>query len=81
MSSTYGSFYNFDLDHKGRELENGLLFHSMPRASLGVKITRGYLEDPLPLIKVKQRCQKLSLSEGSAQSWKDDRIYEPCQDQ
>lgn len=62
MSLTYSSLCSFDLDHGGRALEDGLLFHLVPKDPLKAKIARSYLENSLIFIKVKQQCQKLSLS-------------------
>lgn len=62
MSSTYSSLCSFDLDHRGRALEDGLLFHLVPKDSLKAKITRSYVENSFIFIKVKEQCQKLSLS-------------------
>lgn len=73
MSSTYSNLYRFDIDPGGGKLENGFMFHLVPKASLGTNIIRGDLENSISLMKVKQQCQKLSLSQGPAQSWKDGR--------
>ena len=53
----------------------------LPKAPLGAKISRGYLKSSIPLIKVKQWCQKLSLSEGPAQRLEDGRKHNTCQGQ
>ena len=79
-SLTNSSIYKFDLDHRSMELANGL-FYLVPKAPLGAKISRGYLESSIPLIKVKQWCQKLSLSEGPAQNWEDGGNHNTCQGQ
>ena len=63
------------------ELANDLFFYWLPKAPLGAKISRGHLKSSIPLIKVKHWCQKLSLSEGPAQSLEDGRNHNTCQGQ
>lgn len=63
------------------ELANGPFFHLVPKAPVGTKTIRGDLDNSAPLIKVQQRCQTLSLSEGPAQSWEDGGNGNTCQGQ
>lgn len=52
-------------------MANCLFLHMVSKAPLEAEITRDSLENCIPLMKVKQQCQKLSLSQGPAQSQED----------
>lgn len=51
---TYSSPDSFGVDHRVRELVNCFFLHLMSKSPLEAKITRGSLENFIPLMKVKQ---------------------------